>query len=335
MSLNRPGTDQRVQEDPLPHVQVRRVRPASGQQQPRAGPRSTPHADATETTAEPAARGDADDATGQPQHHQQCLGDAQASPRPLTLRVLGRFQLIYDDGGGRDLSGALTPKQREVLVYLALRPQGVRREALNDAIWPDSRPPRRFNSLHNALSRLRRALNTATNGTITDLVLNDDGRYHLNTELVTTDYEQFHRAIDTPRSAGDHLALDHLRDSIDLYQGELAEDLTSPWIEPFRESIRRDMLDALGVLIRAHGKRDSKTMLMLLERTRRLDRYNESVYRDIIRTQASLGQYDAVQRTLTLLETTLAEIDEQPSTETRELVTFLHSRTAPNSAAAG
>lgn len=248
--------------------------------------------------------------------------------RSVALRVLGRVELVLQhDGGARELGRALTPKHREVLAYVALHPQGVRREALNDAIWPDSRPPRPFNSLHNALSLLRRALDNATDGAISNLIINDDGRYHLDTDLVTTDYQRLQHTLQTPRSAvGGGDALAPLREAVDLYQGDLAEDLTAPWVEPLRESIRRDVLDALGVLIRAHGESDPETMLVLLERTRKLDRYNEGVYRDIIRTQARLGQYDAIPRTLTVLATTLDDIGQKPSTETRNLGELLQRR---------
>lgn len=248
----------------------------------------------------------------------------QASERgPLTVRVMGRLQLtLHADSGERELSGTLTPKQREVLVYLALHPQGVRREVLNEAVWPDSRPPRPYNSFHNTLSMLRRALTDATDGLISNLVLNDDGRYQLNDELVLVDFWQLQRGLQLTRAADvDEQA--RLRDAIELYQGDLAEDLLVPWIEPFRESIRRDVLDALGALIRAHGDTDPEIMLTLLERTRTLDRYNESVYRDILRTQARLGQYAAIPRTLALLAATLDEIEQRPSADTLNLADFL------------
>ena len=242
------------------------------------------------------------------------------------MRVLGRFHLaLHDDEGDRELSGALTPKQRELLVYLALHPHGVRREVLNEAVWPDSRPPRPYNSFHNTLSMLRRALTDATDGLITNLVLNDDGRYQLNDELVVVGYWQLQHALQAPRPT-DAEAQAQLHDAIELYQGDLAEDLLVPWIEPIREATRRDILDTLGALIRAHGDSDPETMLTLLERTRKLDRYNEGVYRDIIRTQARLDQYAAIPRTLALLTTTLDEIGQRPSADTLNLADFLQRR---------
>lgn len=252
--------------------------------------------------------------------------DQLAPRRPLAVRVLGRVYLaLHDDSGERELGGTLTPKQREVLVYLALHPQGVRREVLNEAVWPDSRPPRPYNSFHNTLSMLRRALSDATDGALDNVVLNDDGRYQLNPDLVIVDFWHLQHALQAPRPT-DGSALLQLHDAIELYQGDLAEDLLVPWVEPFRESIRRDVLDALGALIRAHGDADPETMLTLLERTRKLDRYNEGVYRDIIRTQARLGQYAAVPRTLALLTATLDEIGQHPSGDTLNLADFLQRR---------
>ena len=245
---------------------------------------------------------------------------------PLAVRVLGRVQLVlHDDKDERELGGVLTPKQREVLVYLALYPHGVRREVLNEAVWPDSRPPRPYNSFHNTLSMLRRALSNATDGVINNLVLNDDGRYQLNDKLIAVDYWELQHGLHAPRSAGGDAQV-QLRKTVELYQGDLAEDLVVPWVEPFRESIRRDVLDALSALIRAHGDTDPETMLVLLERTRKLDRYNEGVYRDIIRTQARLGQYAALPRTLALLTATLDEVGQHPSGDTLNLADFLQRR---------
>ncbi|MEA5358259.1 hypothetical protein VA596_01820 [Amycolatopsis sp., V23-08] len=260
---------------------------------------------------QPAARGEPPVGTEQPR---------------LFLRVLGRVQLaVRDEAGDRELGGAFTPKQREVLVFLALHPQGVRREVLNEAVWPDSRPPRPYNSFHNTLSTLRRALADATDGQTGNLVLNEDGRYRLSDELLDVDFWQLQRVLQASRPPDEHGNVS-LRDAVELYRSDLAEDLLAQWIEPFRESVRRDVLDALGALIRVDGDISPETALILLERARKFDQYNEGVYRDIIRMQARLGQYAAIPRTVALLSTMLAEIDQQVSTETLNLADFLQRR---------
>jgi DNA-binding SARP family transcriptional activator len=264
--------------------------------------------------------------------------DAPEPQHPLAIHVLGRVHLLLrDDEGEHDLSGVLTPKQREVLVYLALHRNGVRRETLNEAVWPDSRPPRPYNSFHNTLSMLRRAVSDATDSRIANLVVNDDGRYRLNNDLTSVDVWQLQNALRMPSPvAGADQA--RLLRAAELYEADLAEDLTVPWIEPFREALRRDVLDALGTLVRTYGDNDPDVGLALLERMRALDKYNEGTYRDIIRTQARLGQHDAVPRTLALLTATLDEIEQRPSADTLNLIDFLQRRStrrpAPGTAAA-
>ncbi|SFQ19523.1 BTAD domain-containing putative transcriptional regulator [Amycolatopsis rubida] len=325
-STRPPKPEERPQVAPIPSLQLLDVQPIPMDVQP-----DQPVSAATPNrTDEPATTGETKCRSGQTTQRDQppspTTGDQPTARRHLVVRLLGRLQLtLEDDAGERELNGVLTPKQRELLVYLSLHPQGVRREVLNEAVWPDSRPPRPYNSFHNTLSMLRRALTDATDGLISNLILNDDGRYQLNADLVVVDFWQLQRALQAPRRAGADVRA-QLHEAIELYHGDLAEDLLVPWIEPFREATRRDVLDALGTLIRAHGDTDPETMLTLLERTRKLDRYNEGVYRDIVRTQARLGQYAAIPRTLALLKTTLDEIDQHPSADTLNLADFLQRR---------
>ncbi|WP_285748733.1 BTAD domain-containing putative transcriptional regulator [Lentzea sp. NBRC 105346] len=248
----------------------------------------------------------------------------------LTVEVFGRFHLVFEPAGSAsvDLSDLLTPKQREVLVHLALHPQGVRREVLNEAVWPGSRPPRPYNSFHNTLSVLRRVVTEATSGSMANFVVNSDGRYQLNRELVEVDFWKLEQSLANAGSAGaDRTSC--LQRAVDLYVGDLAEDVLSPWIEPVREAARRDVLDALSALINEHGDADPQRVLVLLERARQLDPYNEGVYRQIMSTQAELGQLAAVPRTLALLTATLGEIDEEPSPATCDLAEFLQHRIGP------
>lgn len=254
------------------------------------------------------------------------IPDVDPSRPHLSVSVMGRVQVLHRD---QEIGGTLTPKQREMLVFLALHPDGARREAVNEALWPNSRPPRPYNSFHNTLSVLRRVLAEATGRTNTDFVLNEDGRYRLNSDLVDVDFWHLQRAL------GDSSVPDT---AVALYRGDLAEDVTAAWAEPIRESVRRDVLDALGSLVRAHADSDPEKALTLLERSRKLDPYNEDVYRSLIRLQARLSRYDAIPRALALLATTLDEIGERPSTDILQLADFLQRRggrrTSPDNAAA-
>ncbi|MCK2241860.1 MULTISPECIES: LysM peptidoglycan-binding domain-containing protein [unclassified Crossiella] len=245
-------------------------------------------------------------------------GEPEQQAAPLRLQVFGQLRLSRVDSGElHDLTGALTGKQWEILVFLALHPRGVRREALNEAIWPDSPTSRPYNAMHYTLSRLRHAMRTATGSQITNLIRNHDGRYHLDHTLVSTDYHRFQSTI-TSRDRSTETRHRGLAEALDLYRGDLAEDLSRTWLDAPREAARRDALDALGFLLRAEDNPDIR--LRLLERARLLDPYNEDIYRSIIRTQARLGQFDAIRRTHALLIASLHDIEQHPSRDTEKLV---------------
>ncbi|MCO1575887.1 hypothetical protein M8C13_08965 [Crossiella sp. SN42] len=247
----------------------------------------------------------------------------EPSPRstPLALGVLGPVRLtLTRESTVSDLTRSLTRKHHEFLLYLALHPDGARREAINEALWPDSRPPRPFNSFHTTVSRLRRVLTSATE-LADEVIEHATGRYRLNHELITVDHHELHAALLHARTAADPATA--VRRAVSLYTGPLAEDLTALWIAPHRERIRRDLLDALGAFVHDCNPLHPREVLAMLEKMREIDVYNESIYRDIMRSQAELGQREAVARTLDLLDRTLRQIDEKPQTETLALAETL------------
>jgi len=251
---------------------------------------------------------------------------------PLELAVLGRVHLYHHHTHGHaDLIDALAPKQREILIHLALYPNGARRETLTTAIWPDAPGDRPYNSFHATLSQLRRALRKATNDALTDLASHHDGHYSLDRNLVTVDLWQLQDALRNYRHISDEQQrLDALNRVATLYQGDLADGLTAEWLEAPRESLRRDVLDALSALIQTISNDHPDRTLSLLEQARRLDPYNEAIYRDIVRTQARLGHHTAIPRTLTLLTHTLTELDQRPSRDTIALCEILQRPRPPS-----
>ena len=100
---------------------------------------------------------------------------------------------------------------------------------------------------------------------------------------------------------------------IDTYTRPLADGMSAAWLGPVREALRRDALDAVGALARVLVGTDPEQTLELSEIARAFDPFDELLYRDIMRLQARLGRLDAIPRTLALLATRLAELDEHPS----------------------
>ncbi|MGH3857124.1 MAG: BTAD domain-containing putative transcriptional regulator [Pseudonocardiaceae bacterium] len=266
---------------------------------------------------------------------------SDASLAPITLTVLGRLQVHWTpdptsatgeggagvDGAVREIAAVFPPRQRELLVFLALHPDGVHRDVLVAGLWQGNAPQRPTNALNTALSRLRRSVTQATGGAISDLIVIGDNRYHLDPCLVAVDYWRLRDAVTARRAAGsDRERLAAYQQIVDCYRGCLAEGLDTEWIDAPREATRRDALDAVAALARALVDADPQKTLDLLETARVFDPHNELLYRDIMRLQQRLGHLDAIPRTLTLLITRLAEIDETPTPQALALAAGLQQR---------
>ncbi|WP_158712120.1 hypothetical protein [Streptomyces rimosus] len=249
----------------------------------------------------------------------------------LELRVLGRMALVHrHDGREREITDVTTPKQREVLAFLALHRQGASREAIAAALWPEAPSGRPYNTFHATLSQLRRALRQATEDTVgfDGIVLHRDGRYVLDARRVCVDLWALRDQLDR---VGEAVPADRtvLEEALACYRGDFAQEVAGVWPEGPREALRREVLDAYGLLAQAAHAHDPAHALALLERVRPLDPYNEALYQDIARTQARLGRPEAISRTLALLTTNLAEIGEEPSSETVALCTALARHAGP------
>jgi DNA-binding SARP family transcriptional activator len=252
--------------------------------------------------------------------------DEAGADTPLTLRVLGEVSLEWvKPDQRRDITGRFMPKFQEVLVYLALHPQGVRRDRLSATIWPNSSTGGRpFNSFHSALSQIRALVFRATNGQVDNLIEREGDRYRLNSDVVATDYGRFQHLISAHRGPVIRQAdVRPLSEAVELYQGELASNLKAAWLEGHREGVRRDVLARLKALIQALNAVDPAEALDVSHEVCRIDPYNEENYRNVMRLQARVGQYQAIPRTLALLSSKLVDIDERPNNETTRLAASL------------
>ncbi|MEU4524736.1 BTAD domain-containing putative transcriptional regulator [Amycolatopsis sp. NPDC024027] len=244
---------------------------------------------------------------------------------PLVLAVFGQPMLSWRPDVTRpshtvEITGRLSRRLWELLLYLALHPHGVPRAAIIDSVWA-SRPAQDPAAvLRTVLSRLRSTLHKATSPDIGDLVVAQHGRYRLEPAVVEVDYWSFADAIARRRTTTDEQQRAIANAAIVAsYGGELAAGVEAEWITALREGIRRDALDAVAALARDRVHSDPESTLELLESARDFDPHNELLYRDIMRLEHNLGRHDAITRTLRLLEARLAEIDETPTSATIEL----------------
>ncbi len=159
------------------------------------------------------------------------------------------------------------------------------------------------------------------------------GRYRIDPQLVEVDLWRSRRALEEAARAPDTAQRRRaLATAAGLYRGELAAGGAADWLEPARETLRRQAVDALALLADLDEQAgDLDAALAALDQAIGHDPYAEPLYRRIMRLQARLGRPDAVQRTLRLLETRLAELDTEPEPDTRRLAADLHHpRPAPH-----
>lgn len=265
------------------------------------------------------------------------LGAEPAGPPPLlALRLFGPLRVIWRPDQGHsgppvpevEITARIQRRSREVLALLATHPHGLSRAQLIDALWGPSGPQRPANAVHTTLARLRAAVADATGGTVDRLLDTDSGRYRLNPAAVSADYAEFVQAVASRRRAAtDSERREVYGRIVELAAtGALAADLDADWLDPLRQAARRDAITAVGALAQILVDTDPRATLHLLETALEIDPHNEHLYRDMLRLHDRLGEHHAIDDTLAILTSRLAEIGETPSRETLELAHHLHRK---------
>ncbi len=149
----------------------------------------------------------------------------------VEVAVLGPIEIR---GAAREFTRAWA---RELVVYLAMHPNGASNESWATALWPDRvMAP---SSLHSTASVARRALGQTRDGQ--DHLPRSHGRLQLSSS-VTTDWDRFVRQADSPDPAQWRLALD-------LIRGRPFEGLRStdwPILEGIGPAIEAAVVDLSG-----------------------------------------------------------------------------------------
>ncbi|WP_062993972.1 BTAD domain-containing putative transcriptional regulator [Nocardia anaemiae] len=267
-----------------------------------------------------------------PQHDPAPSSPSREQAEPvLAIRVFGPTRVLWrapEGGEAVEITGQLRPRSREVLAVLALHPDGLSRTELIDVLWDEHPPAKLTAALANTLSRVRTGITSATGGQVTAPLADDHMRYRLSPQAITVDYWEFTAAVAQRRRASSEQDQAAACERIaGLATTVLATDLTDTWVEPLREAARREALNALGWLAARTADNDPRATLGLLETIIEIDPYNETVWQDILRLHARLGEHAALTRTYSLLTHKLAEIDQTPSPRTRQLLEHLHRTT--------
>jgi DNA-binding SARP family transcriptional activator len=237
----------------------------------------------------------------------------------LRLAILGRpsAQLI-----GGDRTEELRIRRTDgvqILVHLAVDPDGATSDQLMATLWPEIRPRYARGRFHTTISELRHSIAAALG---TNIILNTGGRYHLDPQQVEVDLWHVYTAIERAASAVDPDAHSGaLRDIIQLHIAPIAAGEDWLWVLPYREATRRHVLDAYTEL--ANEEADPRAALDLIQQAIDLDPYNEDLYQRAMRLHAALNHPDGVHRALRAITERLAQLDDNVSAQTRRLAADL------------
>lgn len=319
--------------EPQPPAPAERAAPPT----PDAGPADidnaiVPNYDESAAPADPRDESGAAATTASPPDHRSGTGAVVESPahddrvKPekdaevgrVEVRVLGDAHII-----DIDTTQPLRGKSLELLVYLAVRDGTASQEAILEDLLPEATSSKAPHRLHTYVYNLRRVLRQ-TGGPATYLS-HPERRYILHRDAVDVDLWRMSDALDEAnRAANPADRTSALRRAVDAYQGPLADNKGYEWIEPYREAVQRQAVDAALAL--ADELDQPAEALAVLTTVMGHSPYAETLYQAAMRAHAALGDPAAIRDLQRQLARSLDEIDTEVSDETTALARSLVNR---------
>jgi len=241
----------------------------------------------------------------------------------LKVKLFGPGQASFYE---RPLAGFPSQRACLLLCYLLLNRQGpFHRERLAAVFWEDypSQTARKY--FRNALWRLRTLLQSA--GAIPDdyLLVSDESLSFITLSPYSLDVEDFEQTIaQTQNLGGSELEpgqADELEKAVDLYTGDLLEDIYEDWCLYDRERLRLLYLTQLNKLMTYHAAhRAYELSLQYGERILSQDNTRENIHRQIIWLYWRMGDRpSALAQYKRCAQILREELNLQPMEATRQL----------------
>jgi DNA-binding SARP family transcriptional activator len=195
--------------------------------------------------------------------------------------------------------GGHAPKHRLIADILAAERQSKSRARLNTY-----------------MSNLRACLARA--GGRTTYVAGPDEQYALNRDAVDVDLWRMQTAIAGAEAARDDpdARAAALRTAVACYTGPLAEGRDYEWVEPYREAVRQQAVDAHLALVAALTDDDPAEAVGVLRAAIDHDPHNEPLYQRAMHLYARLGDVDGIRDLRRVLTRQMAEVDVEPGEDT-------------------
>jgi DNA-binding SARP family transcriptional activator len=238
----------------------------------------------------------------------------------ISLRVHLFQSLRVDTAEGHPLDLG-SPTARSLFAYLVLnRDHATDRRRLAFLFWPRGSESAARRNLRQYLHRIRRSLEPVDpQGTLLDT----SGNYVRfdSSTVLWLDVDLFRFALQADAS------LNQLQQAVELYTGDLLEDIYDDWCQAERQTLRRQylaLLDRLSLLLRRAGHMDHA--VQIAERWTAAEPYDEAAHRRLMELYALRGdRHLAVQHYRQMSARLADELDAEPLPETQALLEQIQS----------
>jgi DNA-binding SARP family transcriptional activator len=229
------------------------------------------------------------------------------------VKLFGAPEII---GVADDEGDGFGAKSRELLFFLLLHPQGVGRDQIIEALWPETDPDRGYENFKFQLRVIRRHLRSDSAPTEKFIEQTDDV-YRPSPQAFEVDVWEFDRLIG---QAVEGDGAETLKSATSLYRGEVLRAVYYLWAEPMQRYFGDRFLDALVRLSDERlEQKDDVGALSALRQAIDTNPQGEYLYRRTMEIYGLLGRANDIRRTYSELEAALAEIEAEPDHETAEL----------------
>ncbi len=241
----------------------------------------------------------------------------------FSLALLGAPVVRRIEPGGRGVEVKWRLRRAlQVVAFLALKPdRRVDKDELVDAVWPEATAEAVAKNFHPTLSDVRRTLGGRRQERRRAIVY-VHGIYALSPEIDwDVDVERFRHLLAEGgrlRQAAPEEALETWSAAWKLYRGPLMTGSEGPWIDRWREDLRRDYLILLSGIGRLAAELERDLEALDAYRSVLLrEPYEERVHMAVMELYAKQGRRDLVRRQYVRLQELLKELDVGPLEETQ------------------
>jgi len=231
----------------------------------------------------------------------------------LRIYSLGQTRIELD---GQTVQWPIT-QSRDLFFFLLQSPQGLRKDEIGAAFWPDHAPHKLDGIFRSTMYRLRRTL-------FRECVVLQDQEYRFNRDInYWFDAEAFETLLNQAEQeqiTTARLAL--LEQVLQLYSGDYVPDIYAEWCELRRERLQERYQLALETLARLYtGQGQLQRAIATYQAVLAYDKYQEYAYRGLMYCYYRLGDRAlALEYYQTCVQVLQEELSLRPTRETEQLL---------------